>query len=318
MAIIWITGARGFIGRNLASHLAAEGHEVYGLGHGHWEAEAYKKAGLQLWINSDVTATSLGQLARLASLPSAIYHLAGGSSVAAALMNPHEDFHRTVTTSIELLEWIRQNAADCSLVAVSSAAVYGSLYEAAIKEDWPAQPYSTYGYHKLMMESACRNYAQNFGISVAIPRLFSVYGAGLRKQLLWDLCSKLATGTDVQLGGTGGELRDWIHVRDVQRGLAELRLRASRDVPVFNIASGKPYNVASIATMVHQMWRDQQRNAQPTSLQFSGQQRAGDPINLIADTAKISRLGFECLVSIETGLSDYIAWFNQQQAMASL
>jgi UDP-glucose 4-epimerase len=317
MAVIWITGARGFIGQNLARYLAAEGHELYALGHGQWEVESYKKAGLRMWFNSDITATSLGQLARLAPLPSAVYHLAGGSSVAAASMNPHEDFHRTVSTTIELLEWVRQNAAECSVVAVSSAAVYGSQYEDPIREDWIAEPYSTYGHHKLMMENACRNYAQNFGLSITIPRLFSVYGAGLRKQLLWDLCSKLAKGSGVLLGGTGSELRDWIHVHDVQRGLAKLRLRASREVPVFNIASGKPYNVASIATMVQQIWQDQENHGQPTAIQFNGQQRAGDPIHLIADTEKVSSLGFKCLVPIQAGLSDYIKWFNQQQTTTS-
>lgn len=47
-------------------------------------------------------------------------------------------------------------------------------------------PFSPYGAHKLMMEILCQSYATNFDLQIVIPRLFSVYGTELRKQLLWD------------------------------------------------------------------------------------------------------------------------------------
>ena len=58
-----------------------------------------------------------------------------------------------------------------------------------------------------------------FRLAAGLPRLFSVYGAELKKQLLWDLCGKFAAGGAVELGGTGNELRDWTDVRDVARAL---------------------------------------------------------------------------------------------------
>jgi len=44
-------------------------------------------------------------------------------------------------------------------------------------------------------------------------RLFSIYGVGLRKQLLWDGCRKLMAA-DLVFSGTGHETRDWLHVED--------------------------------------------------------------------------------------------------------
>lgn len=312
MAVIWITGARGFIGRHLAAHLAEQGHEIHGIGHGHWTAEAYGKVGLRLWVNADITAASLGQLAHLGARPDAVIHLAGGSSVAVAALNPHEDFQRTVATTLELLEWTRQNAADCAIIAVSSAAVYGSAHPGPIREEVFPSPYSTYGYHKFMMESLCRNYAQNYGLSVAIPRLFSVYGPGLRKQLLWDLCNKLAREEKVLLGGTGAELRDWIHIHDVQRGLAALLRRASPDAPTINIASGMACSVADVADRLMRIWKEMQNDSGAEQLVFSGQKRAGDPRNLIADVGAMSSWGLTCQMSLEQGLRDYVAWFMRQ------
>ena len=86
---------------------------------------------------------------------------------------------------------------------VSSAAVYGPGHEGPIGEDARLDPASPYGCHKLVMELLCRSYARSFGVSIVLLRLFSVYGEGLQKQLLWDLCSKLARNRCGQLGGLG-------------------------------------------------------------------------------------------------------------------
>jgi UDP-glucose 4-epimerase len=312
MAVIWITGAHGFIGSHLARHLANRGHDVYGIGHGHWVTDAFRSAGLSVWLNSDISASSLGQLARLAPLPTTIYHLAGGSSVPAAFLNPHEDFHRTVCTTLELLEWIRQTDLGISLIAVSSAAVYGSNHTGPIGEGLPPNPFSTYGFHKSMMETICRNYGQNFGVSVAIARLFSVYGAGLQKQLLWDLCNKLSRDSQVVLGGTGVELRDWIHIKDAQEGLALLRSQPSQDAPVFNLASGQPCSVSTIAEMIANHWTECCASTQSgVQLEFTGQSRPGDPTHLIADVGKISALGFHCRTSLGEGVRDYVSWYHR-------
>ena len=64
MPKIWITGARGFIGRNLAKHLGDGGHLVIGLGHGAWPAADAARWGVSHWVNGDVHPGNLRQLAR--------------------------------------------------------------------------------------------------------------------------------------------------------------------------------------------------------------------------------------------------------------
>ncbi len=227
----WITGARGFIGRSLARHLAAEGVEVAGVGHGHWPDAS--TAGVTHWVNADIHAASLDLLQSRAGAPDAIYHLAGGSAVGPSFANPLEDFERTVHTTARLLEWVRCHAPATPVVAVSSAAVYGAGHQGPIAETVPVTPYSPYGHHKAVMESLFRSYGANFGLRAAVVRVFSAYGEGLRKQLPWDLCGKLAAGgRELVLDGTGEERRDWIHVDDVVRTLTDAaRVSAVRGVP---------------------------------------------------------------------------------------
>ena len=141
-----------------------------------------------------------------------------------------------------------------------------------------------------------------------MARLFSVYGAGLRKQLLWDLCSKLEQGqTSIELGGSGRELRDWTDVRDVVRVLATLPDLASAQVPTFNVGSGVATSVRNVAEQVIAAW---QPAIESPGLGFSGHSRSGDPFSLQADGARLSALGFEWRLPLNQGLADYVRWFQ--------
>ena len=309
MATVWITGAHGFIGRYLARRLAATGGRVAGIGHGAWpEAEA-AQWGLSFWLNGEISASNLGQMKQVLGLPDRVFHLAGGASVGAAIAHPYEDFTRTVVSTAELLEWLRQNAPTAQVVAVSSAAVYGSAHAGAIAEGAALSPFSPYGTHKRMMEELCRSYATNFGLRLALPRLFSVYGPGLKKQLLWDLCGKIAAGGPVELGGSGNELRDWIDVRDVVQGLEKVGDLADVDAPVINLASGIATSVRDIAALVTSCWM----GTTPTSMvSFNGRSRPGDPFGLVANVARMHACGIEHRIPVAKGIADYVAWYRAQ------
>lgn len=298
---VWVTGARGFIGRHLSKRLARQGQRVVGLGHGAWpDATDW---GVARWLNGDIASDNLSQLARDEGHPSMVYHLAGGASVGAAIAAPREDFKRTVEATAALCDWMRLEAPAARLLAVSSAAVYGAGHTGPIAEDAAGQPYSPYGYHKLMMELVCRQYAATYGLSVVTARLFSVYGPELRKQLLWDICRRLEGGAPVlELGGAGTEVRDWTEISDVVRALERVIDLASPDAPVINVGSGRGLDVASIARLVVAARGD------VTPVRFTGEARPGDPASLIADGSRLAALGFDWRISAETGVADYVAW----------
>jgi UDP-glucose 4-epimerase len=303
----WITGARGFLGQSLARHLAGAGTTVAGIGHGHWPRQEAAAAGVSHWVNADINAANLDGLRADVGPPDVIYHLAGGSAVGPSFANPLEDFERTVHTTVRLLDWVRRQVPGVPVVAVSSAAVYGAGHDGPIAEVTVGTPYSPYGYHKSIVETLCRSYGQNFGLRAAVVRVFSAYGAGLRKQILWDLCSRLAGGPDsLTLDGTGRERRDWIHASDVAR-LLELVAHGlpSPGVPIVNGASGAGHSVGEFASLVVAAWGG------GCEVTFSGKSRPGDPASLVADVTQLRALGFESRVALADGIRDYVAWFRQ-------
>ena len=311
MSNILITGAHGFIGKHLARWFASQGHQVAGLGHGIWPNEEAASWGVTRWLNGDIQSGNLRLLQQAGGTPDVVYHLAGGSSVGVAIANPREDFFRTVATTAELLEWMRIDAPQAQLVAVSSAAVYGSGHDGSITEDAPLTPFSPYGHHKRIMEELCRSYAASYGLRVSIARLFSVYGAELKKQLLWDMCVRLAAGRQpLVLGGSGNELRDWTDVRDVVRALDLLSAQASAEVVTINVGTGTGCSVQQIASSIVRHWPLPDAGE---ALHFSGQSRPGDPFSLVANASRLNKLGFVWEVPVEDGLAAYVRWFQDQR-----
>jgi UDP-glucose 4-epimerase len=305
---VWITGANGFIGRYLARELADAGCAVHGVGHGALEDFEKQRLGLQTWLNGEIDAANLNALAAGYGLPSKIFHLAGGSSVGLSVAQPFEDFSRTVTSTARLLEWLRGCAPECPVIVASSAAVYGADHSGPISEDAVLAPMSPYGQHKLMMEQLCKSYAVSFGLRGTVARLFSVYGPHLRKQLLWDVCSRLQRGErTLVLGGTGDEIRDWTDVRDVARLLTKIGELPQHDTfRVINGGSGRGTRVADIASMLVENWGCE------IAVRYSGVVRAGDPFSLLADDAGLHRLPFDWRIAVDRGLADYVNWFKDQ------
>jgi UDP-glucose 4-epimerase len=304
---VWVTGANGFIGRHLVRSLADAGRDVHGIGHGAIEDVDRQRLGLGMWLNGDIDAANLNALAGRSGLPSTIFHLAGGSSVGLSIAQPFEDFSRTVVSTARLLEWLRSFAPECRLIVASSAAVYGTEHNGPIPEAAATVPVSPYGQHKLMMEQLCSSFAASFGVRSTVVRLFSVYGPHLRKQLLWDICSRLLRGErTLILGGTGAEMRDWTDIRDVVRLFARIGEVPQRDsYQIINGGSGLGTSVAGVAGMLVKRWGGD------IAVRFSGVVRAGDPFSLIADDAQLRGVSFGWKIPADQGVAEYVPWFKE-------
>ena len=302
---IFLTGAHGFIGHHTSRYLASLGKKVVGLGHGAWATADYEHWGLVDWLNGEVGPANLDTLASRHGAPEYVIHLAGGSSVGPSFAAPAEDFRRSVVGTSDLAEWVRVHAPQAPIVMASSAAVYGAGHSGPIDEQTRCSPYSPYGFHKHMAELALSSYANSFGLRVACIRFFSVYGPGLRKQLLWDACSKLAQGLPaLALGGHGTELRDWLHVEDAARLLFTATAYANTSCPIVNCGTGVGTTVRSIAEQLLHRWNG------GTSLSFSGIARTGDPQSLVADNALAQSWGWTPQHDWEAGIAEYVAWFK--------
>lgn len=297
-----ITGAHGFVGRHIARHCATHGWRVIGIGHGRWNSVRERTSwGITRWSDAEINVASL-LLSEV--VPDVIYHCAGSGSVSFSLEQPYQDFHRTVSTTLEVLEYMRLHAPNARLIYPSSAAVYGVVQDMPISEDVFPKPLSPYGSHKLMAENLCREYASHYGLSIAIIRLFSVYGPGLQKQLLWDACQKLSAGL-YSFFGTGAEQRDWLHIDDTVDLLEKATRAASPDCLVINGGTGTGVTVSEILGHLFSVMGAAHR---PT---FSGALKEGDPAHYIADIEKARALGWKPEITWHQGVGQYAEWFRK-------
>lgn len=299
--IALVTGANGFLGRHVARRLAADGFHVVGLGHGTFEEDA-RNWGLAEWHSADVT---LDVLRRLDQRPDLVAHCAGGSLVARSIASPLDDFWRTVGSTACVLEFIRTRAPQARLTYPSSAAVYGEVCHLPIAVITATDPISPYGAHKLAAEQLCRAHARQYGTQVSIVRFFSIYGPGLRKQLLWDTMQRLAAGSAI-FAGSGREVRDWLHVEDAAKLIAAAADVASSTCPIANGGTG-------IGTSVRQIVARLARTAAPNALiEFAGTTRAGDPLAYVADVSEARGWGWSPSISWDEGVANYARWYMEQ------
>jgi UDP-glucose 4-epimerase len=297
---VLVTGAFGFMGRHVSRAAARAGHTVRGIGHGSWTRAEWREWGLIDWHSSDVT---LDAIVSHAGEPDMIVHCAGSGSVGFSMAHPAQDFDRTVVTTRDVLEYVRLHRPQARVVLPSSASVYGDAQALPIGVETPLRPVSPYGLHKQMAEALCLSYAQHFGVSVAIVRLFSVYGVGLRKQLLWDACTKLSRGPAI-FGGTGQETRDWLHVDDAARLLLMAGQTTSSNRSIINGATGTGVPIRWIVETIARAFGGS------GDAQFSGISRPGDPLNFIADMSGARALDWRPEQELGAELARYVEWFK--------
>jgi UDP-glucose 4-epimerase len=304
-----VTGARGFLGRHVARHLRAVGWRVVGVGHGEWKREDAEAWGVSMWRDAEIDFRTLRDLAARSGPPDLVVHAAGSASVAFSLEQPLLDFQRTVATTAAVLEAMRMAAPGALIVYPSSAAVYGVATKGPIAERTPIAPLSPYGVHKAMAEELCLTRGRHFGLRCAIIRYFSLYGPGLRRQIVWDLVQKItANPTEVELDGKGDETRDFLHVEDASR-MVSLVARTTRDEPV--VINGGSGHVVSIRELADVVVREL---GERTAIRFSGERRQGDPPYYQADVARLAQLGFAPNWTLREGIRDYLAWLKKRDS----
>jgi UDP-glucose 4-epimerase len=298
---VLVTGAHGFIGRHVARAYARAGWRVAGLGLGAWTTDEWRSWGLTEWHEAEI---GRDLLRGIREVPGVVVHCAGGASVAFSVAHPDEDRRLTVETTRRVLEAAGGRAGAPRVVFVSSGAVYGG-HDGRAAEDTPVDPQSPYARHKLEAEELCVERGGTAGVEGVRVRLFSVHGPGLRKQLLWDACSKLTRG-EWSFAGTGREVRDWLYVDDAAALVVEAGSHASVTWPIVNGGTGVGVTVREVLEELGRAWDGRAGPA------FTGVARAGDPVGLVADCALARSWGWSPCVDWREGVRRYVEWFRAE------
>lgn len=299
-----VTGGFGFLGRHVAKKLNLNGYQVYGIGHGSWGAEVFKKYGFGEWVCSEITINSLNLLNNKFDL---IVHCSGSASVPLSWEKPSLDFEKTVLSTQAVLEFALRNMPDCKIIYPSSAAVYGESLDSEISENSNGTPVSPYGFNKRIAEEICENYENCFDLNITVIRFFSLYGPGLKKQILWDACNKFYQNAGkVEFFGTGMESRDFLYIDDA----VDLIFIASQNIDGFNIyngGSGKAINILEAVEKISKLLKTDK------TFYFCDKSRKGDPKSFCANIDRAKTLGWEPKISFDQGIEKYVNWFKYEK-----
>lgn len=307
MKTAMITGVNGFLGGYIARYFSANAWCVVGLDRSAPRPDLLPH--LTRFHQGSLPDPRFRALLREFA-PEVCVHGAGRASVASSWTEPAEDFEAGPALVFELLDGIRQASPQTAFLLLSSAAVYGNPERLPIGEDGPLAPISPYGYHKLQCEQLCAEFAGCFGLKTGGLRIFSAYGPGLRRQVVWDICRKLALPGIADFQGTGLETRDFVHAEDVAQAVWRIAARAPLAGEMYNVATGRETSIAELVHRIGALF------SSGCGIRFDGHLPDGVPRNWRADIGRLAQLGYRPRTAIEEGLSQVVAWYREEVLQA--
>lgn len=249
---VLITGAAGFVGRHLATHLFADGgHEVWGLTRARRMIKGIDPR-VRLVIadlrEAEPVAAAVSQVR-----PDAVYHLASQASVARSLADPLDTMLNNVIGQVNLLEACAKHAPDARILVVGSNEEYGLTRpdELPIREGKELRPISPYAVSKVTQDLLGHQYFATRGLPIIRVRPFTHTGPGQESLFVTPAFARQLAEMELEqrelrmrVGFLDGQ-RDFTDVRDVVRGY-QLLVERGELGEVYNLGSGVPRSVRSI------------------------------------------------------------------------
>lgn len=289
---ILVTGSSGFIGRHAVKALRNAGHTFIGA----------DRSGTEGWdFAIDIRDSEQVRWLFEKIQPSAVIHLAARVGVRESVLDPSGYAETNVLGSLNVLEACRLSGVQ-QIVMASTSSVYGNTAHQV--ETAAPQPLSPYAASKVGMEALAHSYHALYGMNIAVLRLFSVYGEGIRPDLMIArLMDSILTGAPVTWFQRSGLARDWTYVGDVVRGiLAALDVQGYE---IINIGRGEPVRLSEIIQLIKEI---SGRQAWLVNVETP----ATEPLATCADIRKAQRmLGYAPQVGIEEGLRRTWAWVQE-------
>lgn len=302
---VLVTGGTGLIGRPLAERLVAAGADVTVVSLDD-PARAPKDC---RFVQADLREFS--ECLRVCKGQEIVFQLAGvKGSPAMTAERPASFFVPTLQFSIGMMEAARREGVSRFLFT-SSVGVYAPapvFYEDAVWQSFPSPNDRFAGWAKRMGELQADAYRIEYGWDgISIVRPANVYGPydnfdTKNAMVIPSLIARVAGGENpLTVWGDGSPVRDFIHARDVARGMM-LMVEKKVTEPV-NLGSGGGVTIAQLASIVAQLGPDG-----PVPIVWDKDKPAGDA-KRIMDTERARSHGFECEVSLEEGLRETMEWY---------
>jgi nucleoside-diphosphate-sugar epimerase len=252
MVTVGITGAGGFIGKNLMK---------------------VKRPDLKfISINLQDLMNGRAPLIKVDHL----IHLAAKTFVPDSWKEPSEFYKTNFLGTQVCLDFCRENK--CSLTYVSSY-VYGIPSYLPVDEGHSTIANTPYNHSKLLAEELCVFYNKYFGLDIAILRPFNIYGPGQNSSfLIPSILEQIKRGDDIQVD-TFEPKRDYLYIDDFTQALISTIGFTGFDY--FNLGTGYSVSVKELLDKICMLFP--KRNFNVTSREIK---RTNEVLDVVAQTNK--------------------------------
>jgi GDP-D-mannose 3', 5'-epimerase len=260
MKKVLVTGAGGFIGHHLVTHLKRQGHWVRGVDikppeYSMGTADEFELLDLRRWDSCLQATRGVDE----------VYALAADMGGMGFISCHHAQIlYNNSLINLHTLEAARVNGVRRYLYT-SSACIYPEYKQTdanvvPLKEEdaYPAQPQDAYGWEKLVTERLCMHYREDFGIETRIVRFHNIFGPlgtwdGGREKAPAAMCRKVAlaklTGNPaIEIWGDGEQTRSFCYIDDCVNGIDRL-MQSDFHEPI-NLGQDRMVTINKLADIV--------------------------------------------------------------------
>ena len=282
MSNIIISGAEGFIGKNLISKLS--------------KIKKYKL------IKMNKSFGNISKEKTWKKLPKAktLIHLAAKTFVPNSWVNPKEFLEVNVLGTLMALEYCRLNK---SKIIFLSSYLYGNANEVPTSEKAKIKIDNPYSLSKKTAEEICKFYSKKYNVKVIILRPSNAYGPNQKKSfLIPDLVNKLKK-KKIIINNISVK-RDLIHVNDLADAIIK-SIPLKKNFEILNIGSGKSHGIRKIINILQKI------SGLQTPIKNKGLNKSGEILSTQLNINKARKvLGWTPSYSLEKGLRNTMYSFN--------
>lgn len=235
---ILITGAGGFIGRELVERLRHDSNEIIAIlrNDNNFFGQNIEKVFVDLSDDNFVE--------KLPSNIDCIVHLAQSEFYREFPEKATQIFDINVGATLKLLDWGLKNKIK-KFIYFSSGNVYKPQNK-LLEENDELQGVSFYGSSKMMAEELCKNYKDFF--EVIIVRPFGVYGPNQTGMLIQNIHKRLLNNESIYLASGSGLNISLIYIDDcIDLAVGLVKKQLTKSLSIFNIAGNEILDLKQIA-----------------------------------------------------------------------
>ncbi len=315
---VLVTGGAGFLGSHLVEKLAAEGAEVTVPVRSSESSLGFLagvRDGIQI-VTGDLM--NLDACVRAAEGQEVVMNLAAEIGGLEYNINyPALLFRNNLQIFMNVIEAARIQQAERFLVT-SSACVYPRYCtiptpEAEGTQGRPEPTNEGYGWAKRMQEYLGQSYAMQYGMTVAIARLYNLYGPRDNfdpgsSHVIPALIKRILDGENpLKVWGDGTQSRAFLYTDDAARGLMAVTESYAEADPL-NVGPEEEISVKDLVELLIEL------TGAPIRYAFDVSKPAGQPRRKCDTRKAAEKTGFRAQVPLKDGLRETIDWYRKRVA----